>query len=187
MENTNIFFDNWGKLGRSLILAFLAYAALVFLLRISGKRTLTKLNVFDFVFVVALGSVLASTILSSDTTLADGVTAFVVLMAMQIGLSYLCVTSHRVDSIINGQPSLLYHRGIFLDDVMKSERVTKEEILSALRNTNVRKFDEIDAIVLETDGSFSVVWQYDKGEKSSLMDVPGHEDYIPDEDRAPSH
>lgn len=187
MENANIFFDNWSKLGRSLLLAFFAYAALVFLLRISGKRTLSKLNVFDFVFVVALGSVLADTILSSDTTLADGVVAFVVLMAMQVALSYLCVASHRLDHVINGEPTLLYHRGTFLDDAMKRERVTKEEILASIRNANVRKFDELDAVVLETDGTFSIVWRFEKGKQSSLMDVEGHEDFVSDQKRAHGH
>src|SRR6478672_13823529 len=124
MQNASIFFDNWAKLGRSALLALCAYLALIFLLRVSGKRTLTKLNVFDFVFVVALGSTLASTILSSDTTLADGILAFVVLMGIQILLSWLCVTSHTLDSIINGQPTLLLHRGKFLQDAMKRERVT---------------------------------------------------------------
>ena len=187
MQTTSIFFDNWSKLGRSAILALCAYLALIFLLRISGKRTLTKLNVFDFVFVVALGSTLASTILSSDTTLADGILAFSVLMGLQVFLSWLCVTSHKVDSIINGQPTLLLHRGKFLDGAMRRERVTKEEVLSALRNATVRKFDEIDAVVLETDGTFSVVWRYDSGRKSSLMDVRGHEDFVSDQERAPGH
>jgi uncharacterized membrane protein YcaP (DUF421 family) len=184
MDTANIFFDNWSKVGRAALLALFAYGALVILLRISGKRTLSKLNVFDFVFVVALGSVLASTILSPNTTLANGVTAFVVLMAMQVTLSYLCVASHRVDDFVNGRPTLLLHRGRFINDAMKRERVTKEELLAALRNANVRKFDEIDAVVLETDGTFSIVWQYDHGKESSLMDVQGHEDYVPDQRRA---
>ena len=170
-----------------MVLAMCAYLALILILRISGKRTLTKLNVFDFVFVVALGSVLATTILSSDTTLADGILAFIVLIGIQITLSWLCVTSHTMDSWINGQPTLLLHRGKFLESVMRRERVTKEEVLAAIRNSNVRKFDEIDAVVLETDGTFSVVWQYDDGKKSSLMDVKGHEDFVEDQERAPGH
>src|SRR5690349_17496418 len=101
MGDTSIFFDNWSKLGRSFVLALLAYVALVFLLRISGKRTLSKLNVFDFVFVVALGSTLATTILSPGTTLADGLMAFIVLIGLQIMLSLLCVHSHRIDLIVN--------------------------------------------------------------------------------------
>jgi len=187
VEQNKIFFDNWEKLGRSLILAVLAYLALVILLRISGKRTLSKMNVFDFVFVVALGSTLASTILNSNTTLADGVTAFVALMALQILLSWLCVTSHWVDHIVNGEPTLLMHKSNFLNEAMKRERVTKEEILAALRNAQIKSFDQIDAVVLETDGTFSIVWQNEDGQRSSLVDVKGHPDFVPDEGRATMH
>ena len=177
MEQTSIFFDSWGKLGRSLVLALLAYLALVLLLRISGKRTLTKLNVFDFVFVVALGSTLAATILSNDTTLADGLTAFVVLIGLQVVLSLLCVYSHRVDAVINGEPSLLLHRGNFLDETMKRERVTKEEVLAALRNNGVKTYNDVDSVVLETDGTFSIVWRPVGDDCSSLSDVKGHPDF----------
>jgi uncharacterized membrane protein YcaP (DUF421 family) len=104
----SIFFDGWDKLGRSLVLAILAYGSLVILLRFAGKRTLSKMNVFDFVFVVALGSTLASTILNTAITLADGLAAFVALMCLQIFLSWLCVTSHRVDHFVNGDPARVF-------------------------------------------------------------------------------
>ena len=187
VEQTPIFFDSWSKLGRSLVLAFLAYAALVFLLRVSGKRTLSKLNVFDFVFVVALGSTLATTILSEGTTLADGVTAFIILIALQIGLSLLCVYSHQVDMIVNGEPTLLMHKGDFLDEAMKRERVTKEEIHAALREKGMKTYKDVDSVVLETDGTFSIVWRHIGNECSSLIDVNGHPDFEPAESHLKSH
>jgi len=187
VEKAKIFFDSWEKLGHLAILALLSYVALVVLLRLSGKRTLAKMNVFDFVFVVALGSTLASTILNADTTLADGVAAFIALMALQILLSWLCVTSHRVDHWVNGEPTLLVHNGNFLKDTMKRERVTKEEVLAAIRNVNVKSFDEVDSVILETDGTFSIVWQNVGEVCSSLIDVKGHPDFVPDEGRATKH
>jgi uncharacterized membrane protein YcaP (DUF421 family) len=187
MEHANIFFDNWGKLGRSVLLAALAYLALIFLLRVSGKRTLSKLNVFDFVFVVALGSTLATTILSSDTTLADGVMAFAVLTGLQVLLSWLCVASRRIGEIVNGEPTLIMHQGRFLEDAMRRERVTREEALAAIRNASVKSFDKVNSIVLETDGTLSVVWRRQEGESSSLVDVPGHPDFVQDDQRADQH
>lgn len=183
MQGSNIFFDGWGKLGRSMILAVLAYATLVFLLRLSGKRTLSKMNVFDFVFVVALGSTLASTILSANTTLADGITAFVSLMMLQIVLSYLCVSSEKIDRIVNGEPTLVMYKGKFLSDAMKSERVTKDELRAAIRNQGLASQSEVDSIVLETDGTFSVVYKQTGEDDSSMSDVEGHPGYVSDEER----
>jgi uncharacterized membrane protein YcaP (DUF421 family) len=180
MQDSNIFFDGWPKLGRSLVLAVLAYGALVFLLRVSGKRTLSKMNVFDFVFVVALGSTLAATILSPGVTLADGVLALSALIGLQILLSWLCTRSHLLDRLINGEPALLLHRGRFLREAMGRERVTEEEMRAAVRNRGLASFDDVESIVLETDGTFSVVWQKTDGESSSLSDVPGHPAERPD-------
>ena len=119
-------FENWPKLERVFLMAILAYTALVLLLRISGKRTLAKMNVFDFVFVVALGSALATTILSPNITLTEGVLAVMTLIALQVVLSWVCVRSRSLDKLINGEPTLVFYRGEFLRERMQKERVTEE-------------------------------------------------------------
>jgi uncharacterized membrane protein YcaP (DUF421 family) len=171
---SSIFFHGWSQAGRALVLAVLAYLTLVILLRVTGKRTLTKLNVFDFVFVVALGSALSTTILSPDVSLVDGIITLGTLIGLQILLSWLCVRSHWLDKVINGLPVLLMHRGKFLRDVMQRERVTEEEIRAAIRNAGVGDIDAADSVVLETDGTFSVVHQHTDSSRSALSDVIGH-------------
>ena len=78
-----MWFDSWSELGRILVVTPLAYGALVAVLRLSGARTLSKLNAFDLVVTVALGSTLATVLLNSDVSLSEGVLALVVLVALQ--------------------------------------------------------------------------------------------------------
>ena len=73
-----------------------SYLSLLVLLRVSGKRTLAKLNAFDFVVIVALGSTLSSVLLSSDVALAEGVTAMVLLVGLQFLVAWLSVRSGTV-------------------------------------------------------------------------------------------
>lgn len=176
----HLFFDSWPKVLRSVLMAFCAYSVLVLFLRVSGKRTLSKMNVFDFVFVVALGSALAQTILSSDVTLTQSAAALATLIALQILLSWLCTKSPRVDSILNGEPRLLFHRGKMLIDAMHSARVTHEEVRAAIRNAGVMDMTDVDSVVLETDGTFSVVHESKDVRESSLRDVPSHPTHEPD-------
>ena len=82
-----MFFDSWTGLGRVLLVGTLAYVALVLLLRISGKRTLTKLNAFDLVVTVALGSTLATVLLSKSVALAEGVVALALLVSLQYAIA----------------------------------------------------------------------------------------------------
>lgn len=174
------FFDGWDKVGRVVVLAICAYLGLVVMLRASGKRTLTKLNVYDFVFVVALGSVLAATVLTPEITLAEGLAATAVLIAMQFGLSMLSVTSAEADALVNGEPTLVFHSGDFLWEIMKRERVSPEEVTAAARQAGKFSLDEIDSIVLETDGTFSVIGKSTHTANSALFDVPGHPTYRED-------
>ncbi len=80
-------FDTWAGLGRILLVGPLAYGALMVLLRVSGKRTLTKLNAFDLVITVALGSTLATIVLSKDVALAEGVLALGLLAGLQFAIT----------------------------------------------------------------------------------------------------
>jgi hypothetical protein len=78
-----MWFDSWSDIARILAVGAAAYLALVVLLRISGKRTLARLNAFDWVVSVAFGSPLATILLSSDVSWSEGVVALILLAALQ--------------------------------------------------------------------------------------------------------
>lgn len=165
-----MFFDSWSGLVRVVVVAPLAYLALIILLRVSGKRTLSKMNAFDFVVTVALGSTFATVILSSDVALAEGVTAFLTLIVSQFLITWLSVRSKAVKRFVKSEPSLLFHQGEFLDRAMKRERVTQEEVLAAVREKGQVALGEVGAVVLETDGTFSIL-SGASAERSTLQDV----------------
>jgi uncharacterized membrane protein YcaP (DUF421 family) len=150
-------FDSWTGLGRVVLVGTLAYFALVLLLRLSGKRTLTKLNAFDLVVTVALGSTLATVLLSKSVALAEGALALGLLVFLQYAIAWLSVRSPSFQSVIKAEPTLLLRRGRFLAAAMRAERITREEILAAVRANGAADVGEVAAVVLETDGSLSVI------------------------------
>lgn len=152
-----MFFDGWDDLGRLLVVGTCAYVGLIVMLRTTGKRTLSKMNAFDLVITVALGSTLSSALLSADVSLSEGLLAFALLCALQFVVTFLSVRWRRVQAFVKGEPSLLYFRGHYLDARLKSERVTREEVLAAIRASGHGSLSGTDAVVLETDGSFSVI------------------------------
>lgn len=152
-----MFFDSGYSLLEVVVKGVCAYVSVVFLLRVSGKRTLSKMNAFDFVVTVALGSILATILLSSDVALAEGVTALVILLLMQFIVAWLSVRSGLVRRLVKSEPALLFYRGEFLRSVMAKERVTEDEVYSAVRSQGNAVMDDVEAVVLETDGTFSVI------------------------------
>lgn len=174
-----MFFESGTVLLRTLVVGSLAYVALVFLLRLSGKRTLSKWNAFDLVVTVAFGSTLATMLLSKDVTLAQGVMAFAVLIGLQWSLTRLSVRSATMEHWVKAQPRLLLFQGQLRPEALRQERVTHGELRAALRAQGITALEDVEAVVLETDGSFSVVKQRGSS-TSALADVKGYSHSAPD-------
>ncbi len=150
-------FQDWAGIARVLVVGTLAYGLLILVLRITGKRTLSKMNAFDLIVTVALGSALASTMLTKSVALAEGVAGLVLLIALQYAVTWLSARSERFQDLVKAQPQLLVHRGRWMHEAMRRERVTEEEVLAALRNQGIAAIGDTTAVVLETDGALSVL------------------------------
>ncbi len=172
----NMFFDGWHGPLRVLLVGASAYFALLLMLRVSGKRTLSKMNAFDFVVTVALGSTLATVLLSKDVALAEGALALALLVALQYAITWLSVRSTAVDRLVKSEPALLLRGGKFLRGAMRKARVTEGEVLAAVRRHGEAELGNVAAVVLETDGSFSVLVGRGEGEPSSALRDVGAED-----------
>jgi uncharacterized membrane protein YcaP (DUF421 family) len=155
--NHDVFFQGWDVLGRTLIVGVLAYAVLVLFVRVSGKRTLSKMNAFDLIVTVALGSTLATVLLSPDVALAEGVLALGLLVLLQYTVAWSQVRARWFKQLVKSEPTLLFHAGRFLDEALRRERVTHDEVLAAARTQGIEHMGAVAAVVLETDGSMSVL------------------------------
>lgn len=182
MDLSSMFFDDWLSLVRVLVVGVLAYVALVVMLRISGKRTLSKMNVFDLVVTVALGSTLATILLSKSVSLAGGLLAFAMLIALQFAVAWSSVHSATVSRLVKASPRLLFYAGEFQRKAMRSERVTETEIFAAIRGGGFADLQQVGAVVLETDGSFSVLSSTNgvQDSDSALRTVRGRPDSSPE-------
>ncbi|HEX6280399.1 MAG TPA: YetF domain-containing protein, partial [Pyrinomonadaceae bacterium] len=156
-----MFFESWFALVRVVLVGVAAYTALIITLRLSGKRTLSKWNAFDFVVTIALGSTLATVLLSKDIVLIEGVLAFGVLVALQYLITWLSVRVNWVEDIVKSQPELLMTNGVMREGALKRTRVSESEVLAAVRAAGIGSTIDVDAVVLETDGSFSVIRNVD--------------------------
>jgi uncharacterized membrane protein YcaP (DUF421 family) len=164
-----IWFESWETLGRIALISLVAYAALVCFLRISGKRTLSKLNAFDLVVTMALGSTLATMILSEETAVASGLVALASLVALQYAVASLSERTRFVWTLVKNEPALLFHAGEFLEESLRRERVTRDELLAAMRAQGFADLAQVRAVVLETDGSMSVIQAGEAPEAASTL------------------
>jgi len=173
-----MFFSGWSTLVRTLVIGILAYINLIVLLRISGRRTLSKMNAFDLIVTVALGSTFATILLNRDVSLAEGTLALALLIGLQYLVTWSSVRVGWVRKLVTGEPALLLYQGQMLGSAMRVARVTEDEVRSAIRSSGFSAIDEVEAVILETDGSFSVIKKGSSNSRSSLSGVmtPGPRD-----------
>lgn len=155
MDWQSMLFQNWSGIFRTILVGILAYVTLVLFLRVSGKRTLAKLNAFDLVVTVALGSTLSAILLQESIALAEGAVALGLLILMQFLVTFISVRSHGFAKAVRSEPTLLAHDGSFCDQAMKRERITQEEALSAVRSAGGQDIESVKYLVLESDGTIS--------------------------------
>jgi uncharacterized membrane protein YcaP (DUF421 family) len=166
-----MWFDSWEDLVRVLAVGAAAYVTLVLVLRFSGKRTLAKLNAFDLVVTVALGSTLATVLLSEDTSWAQGAVAFAVLAALQFLVAWTTTRLPSARRVVTAEPTVLLRDGQLQQRALREQRVSPHEVRQAVRASGVGDLGAVAAVVLETDGTLSVIPVSAVGDASALADV----------------
>jgi len=157
MDWMEMLFHGWSGLVRTAVVAVLAYVGLVLFLRISGKRTLSKLNAFDLVVTVALGSILATTLLNKSVALAEGLLALACLIGLQYLVTWSSVRFRWVREGVRSESTILVRNGQPLEDVLRRTRITEDEATSAVRDAGGRTLAEAEVVILESDGSLTAI------------------------------
>ncbi|SFS10067.1 Protein of unknown function [Halomicrobium zhouii] len=157
MTEVTFFVSGWNPLVRIVVVGVSMYVALVLFLRLSGSRTLSSMNAFDFIVTVAIGSVFGRALTAKDVALSEAIVAFGLLVALQYVVTWIQIRWPFFRRVVTNPPALLYFRGEFVDRAMRQQRVTESEIKSAVRKKQFGSVDEVEAVVLESSGEFSVI------------------------------
>jgi uncharacterized membrane protein YcaP (DUF421 family) len=161
---------SWPTWAAMLIVVPVAYASLLVVLRLAGKRTLSKLTAYGLTVTVAFGSLLASVVVSRSLPLGDGILAFALLATLQWTVGWWSTRSSAVARIVTAQPSLLVARGQVDESALRRERLRIDDVRAAVRGAGHASVADVFAVVLETDGSLSVIERVADASRADAMD-----------------
>lgn len=133
------------------------YIFLVAGLRFLGKRELGQMNVYDVVLLIVLANSVQNAMVGNDTTLAGGLAAGLTLLTLNRGFTVAMDRSSKMERYMVGEPLLIVHDGHLLEQHMRREGITPEQVMAALREHGLTKLDQAHMCVLEVDGTISVV------------------------------
>jgi uncharacterized membrane protein YcaP (DUF421 family) len=143
----------WELIVRSL----LVYAALIVLLRVSGKRQVGQLAPFDLVLLLVLSNAVQNSMNGGDNSLVGGLISAVTLVGANYIVGKATFNSKRLEAIIEGRPQIIVHNGKVFEDVMAKAQLTHHELQAALRQAGCACVEDVQSAVLENNGSISVL------------------------------
>lgn len=153
----NLFSISGSTLAIILMSAIGIYLSVIIFTRLSGKRSFSKMSSFDFAMTVAIGSMLSMTILSSSTNLMEGIIGLAAVYLLQI-LVALLRRFEKVKSWVDNEPLLLMDGTQILEDNLRKARVSLSDLRSKLREANITRLTQVKAVVFETTGDISVLY-----------------------------
>ncbi|MEY8843092.1 DUF421 domain-containing protein [Cribrihabitans sp. XS_ASV171] len=163
MEQAQTWVSEPYRLTQVVLSAAVFFVFIVALMRLSGKRTTASMNNFDWIITVGIGSLMATGILSRKVAMLDAMAAIAALAAMQWVTTWGVLKSKRFAKMVKPKPRLLMHDGAMLKDAMEAERVSADELKSALREAGIARREDADWIVIETSGVLSVMPRKEMG------------------------
>ncbi|MFP5319450.1 MAG: DUF421 domain-containing protein [Acidimicrobiia bacterium] len=148
---------SWRTIGYVMASTAATYVSAIVAIRLAGRRTVAELSAFDVVVTVAIGSLVASTAVSSEPSYTQGMIALVTLLLLQVGIAAVRQRSATFRRLLDFEPETVVEGGeVNLPSGPLTSQITREELRSMLRERGVFDLDEVSLVVVEPTGGLSV-------------------------------
>ena len=137
--------------------SFAVYLFIIVAIRLFGKKELAQLSIIDLVFILLISNAVQNAMVGSDSSLAGGLVAASTLFIINYLFKYLLFRFPKLGIAVQGVELMLIYKGQLNVSNMNKARITREEILEAVREHGVSEIREVDLAVLETDGNISII------------------------------
>jgi uncharacterized membrane protein YcaP (DUF421 family) len=142
----------------SIVRGLAVYLVLLVLFRITGKRALAQITVFDFVLLLIISEAIQQAMLDSDNSMTNAFLLVVTLLGLDIALSLAKLGVPRLEKLLDDVPLVLVEDGQPLPDRLKKARVDKDDILQAARELQgLERMDQVKYAVLERNGGITII------------------------------
>lgn len=153
-----------------IIRTTLAFAALLILARILGKKQLSQLTFFHYITGITFGSIAADIAAQQETPFTDGLISLIWWAVLTLLLSYISLKSKKGRVILDDQPSIIVKDGMIMKKEMNKERLHINDVMMMLREQSIFSLADVHYAVLETNGELSVLKKIGQQE-ATKMDV----------------
>lgn len=143
----------WELIARAAIV----YVFLLGILRLTGKRQVGQLAPFDLVLLLVISNTVQNAMNAGDNSVTAGLLLATAVIAINYLVAIATYKSKRIEALVEGEPQVLIHDGRLNTRALERERLTRHELMAALREAGCVTIDEVQAAILENNGHISVV------------------------------
>ena len=137
--------------------ALAVYIFLLVALRLTGKRQVGQLAPFDLVLLLVLSNAVQNSMNGGDNTVTAGVVLALTLIGVNGVVGWLTWRSKGMENFLEGKPQILVHNGVVDEVMLKNERITRHELMSAIRAVGLTEFNQVRVAILENTGRINVI------------------------------
>jgi uncharacterized membrane protein YcaP (DUF421 family) len=132
------------------------YIVMLFMVRMSGKRTVGQFTPFDLLVVMLLSEAVSNSMTGGENSLQGGLIIALTLIVLNMLIAFAASRSVRFETIVEGQEVLLGRNGKIFDDVLKRHRISRNELDNAFHKVDA-SYEEMECVILEADGTINVI------------------------------
>lgn len=144
-------------MGAIFIRALILYLLVLIAIRLMGKREIGQLQPFELVVTIMIADLASVPMQDVGVPLIHGVVPILAILAGQLILSYINIKSGIIRKIMCGKPAILIRKGKILEEELKKQKYSLDELLEQLRVAGYSNVDTVEYAILETSGQIGVI------------------------------
>ena len=139
-----------------IIRGVVVYSFVLIFLRLTGKRQTGQLSTFDLVLLLLISNAVQNSMNGGDSSLIGGLISAATLLILNFFIAYIAYKNKKISNFIEGRPEVIIHNGKIYEEVLKKEKITHNELDSALRQAGCNTINEVHFAILESNGTITV-------------------------------
>jgi uncharacterized membrane protein YcaP (DUF421 family) len=143
----------WEFILRGLII----YVFLIVLLRLTGTRQVGQMSPFDLVLLLVLSNAVQNAMNGGDNSVIGGMVSAITLVTVNWIVGLLTYRNKKIEALVEGRPKLLIHNGRLYNEALERAKLTRHEVMNALREAGCASVEDAHAAFLENDSTISVI------------------------------
>jgi uncharacterized membrane protein YcaP (DUF421 family) len=163
---------DWKYFFEIVLRTLIMFIFVLIFLRLSGKKGVRQLSLFEVAIIIALGSAAGDPMFNKDTAILPSLLVFVVILVIYRAITFFAARSEKIESLLEGAPMYIIEDGQFTLNEESDNTFAKDEFFAEMRAQSIEHLGQVRTALLETNGQVSFYYYEDDEVKPGLPVLP---------------